>query len=607
MSTTVRTDLDDAATLAGFKRIQEAAIETARKMDESNKSWARSASISSQGQAYMQQLSKGARLSAEGLGFVSQALGRVNPSLALLGEQSTKQLPTIMALGTSMSRYVFAGGALAAIGISAGKIAAEMGRVRHETVGADSALGQLIKTSKDINPNSFLGRLANGTLARAASLFGTSIAEIEEQQSDLQRGGAWRDKGDEGRNRSEGIANTLRDAQNQRQKVKDYTAGVSGMDSAAEIQRKIEFEKQRIAGLVQLGKLTDEEAQASDAYTQALEAQYDEVIGRINELRDIEETLANEQKTRWIGDIKTQSEAKKVLSDLIGEYRQLYNTDQLTGEKRKNLLAGIAAAQSRLNEKLAEERAEIKANIELIKQETAARWENKIAARAEHADQVKAFAEKLRAAARGGGGGGLVAQGPGGVDGQGAARPQGWQAWGGASRMSLNPFDQGGGEGGGADIGGGGLDAQPGAINPQLRRKAKNAARRAFLEQVDDIRRGFDDAMAAMDKLEKAGINVDDQRKEARKKRNQAMVQARGERGEEEQQAVLNVQQDARDKQIEAAAKRQKLSQDQLEVLRQVVALYDAEVAENAAQRKELEAIKATLGRAANNQRGNGR
>ena len=113
--------------------------------------------------------------------------------------------------------------------------------------------------------------------------------------------------------------------------------------------------------------------------------------------------------------------------------------------------------------------------------------------------------------------------------------------------------------------------------------------------------------MAAMDKLEKAGINVDDQRKEARKKRNQAMVQARGERGEEEQQAVLNVQQDARDKQIEAAAKRQKLSQDQLEVLRQVVALYDAEVAENAAQRKELEAIKATLGRAANNQRGNGR
>jgi hypothetical protein len=176
-----------------------------------------------------------AKVSAEGLGFVSQALGRVSPQLALLGEQSTKQLPTIMSLGQSMSKYVFAGGALATIGASAGKVAYEMSQISKGTITADSHLGQLLATSNDISPNSFFGRLLNGTFNRALNAFGTSLQEVEEQQRDLKLGASWKigegiqpDKDADSKKASEELAKKLREQQAQRANTGDNRREAEG-------------------------------------------------------------------------------------------------------------------------------------------------------------------------------------------------------------------------------------------------------------------------------------------------------------------------------------------------------------------------------------------
>lgn len=590
MSTVIRTELDDTQVAAGFKRMQAGAASTSTAFAK-----------------WSNQTAGAAKVSAEGLGFVSQALGRISPQLALLGEQSTKQLPTIMALGQSMSKYVFAGGALAAIGASAGKIAFEMAKVRHETIDANSALGQFIETSNTIKPNTFLGRLMNGTVNGALRLLGTSTAEIEEQQRDIARGGSWRDKGDEARNRSEGIAYNLRAGQSQRAKIKDYTSGVEGIDSVDKINQFIEAEKKRIAGLVQLGKLTDEEAQASDAYTQALEQQYDVVIGRINDLRDVETQLATEEKQRWIEDIKTKQEAKKALDDMIGEYHQLYNTNQLTAKRQKELLAGIANAQAKYNEKLNEERQFIKDNIALIKEQTQARIEQRAEMEKQRQGEVKGWAQQLRDAAKGGGAGHV---GDGGLAQQGGG-PNGWRAWGGAAAMGINPFGPGMGNATGGDVQAGGDDGGMPVVglqaNGPIARRAAGIARRELKAQIQQIRKAFDDEMAAADKLEKQGIDVKDQRKEIARRRNQKLAEARGDRDDNEREAMLQLQRDARDKQVEAAAKRRDMGREQIELLKKVVELQDIEIADQNALQKDLDAIRAVLGRAANNQRANAR
>ncbi len=588
MSTVIRTELDDTQVAAGFKRIQAGANATTL-------TWNKMAA----------QTHQAGKVSAEGLGFVSQALGRINPSLALLGEQSTKQLPTIMALGTSMSKYVFAGGALAAIGASAGKVAMEMGRVRKETVDATSALGQLIETGKDINPNSFWGRLMNGTLAAATNLFGTSVAEIEEQQRDMARGAAWRDKGDEAKNRSEGIANSLRGAQSQRAKIRDYTSGIDGMDSASKIQALIAAEEKRIAGLVTLGKLTDEEAQASDAYTQALEQQYDVVIHRIDELRDLKADFAIEEKNRQLEDIKYSKDAKKNVDDLIGQYHQLYNTDQLTGEKKKALLAEINAAEQKYIEL---RNKEYEQNKLLLEQEKEARIERMMDMEREKnavaGERAANLFQRLKEAGAGGGvGGGVIAQQGGGV--------QGWRQWGGAAAMGLNPFGpmdgNAGGEGGGNAVGGGEAAVGGGNINPRMRRQARNAAQKAFREEVKRIQQAFAEEMGAVDEKEKLGVDVADQRRDVRQRRKQRLVDAEAERANNAQENLVEAQKLQLDKAVEAEGNRRKLTREQIDLMHQLVDLQAQTIAAAEADRKDLDAIRAALGRAANNQRANNR
>jgi hypothetical protein len=177
--------------------------------------------------------------------------------------------------------------------------------------------------------------------------------------------------------------------------------------------------------------------------------------------------------------------------------------------------------------------------------------------------------------------------------------------------MGINPFGPGMGNAPGGDVQAGGDDGGLPVVGMQpngpIARKAAGIARRELKAQIQQIRKAFDDEMAAVDKLEKQGIDVKDQRKEIARRRNQKLAEARGDRDDNEREAMLQLQRDARDKQVEAAAKRRDMGREQIELLKKVVELQDIEIADQNALQKDLDAIRAVLGRAANNQRANAR
>lgn len=698
MSTTTKLDLDITNAVSGFDTVSEKAKQTGKDISDS------------------------ARMSAEGLGFITSTLGRLNPALAFVGESTVKQLPSLIRMGDQLKRMGLAGGAIAATGAAIGAIAAELGRARKETVQAGSAGEGLLHFLEDASnfrklDIPFFGRLE---VIRKGGLIDWAMSSVHDWSM------ATNQALEKEREEAEKIANQrmVDSAAERRHEQINQAMRIAGFQEAADGYAEqfksisdINAELERQAGIVnelRLEKqglnsgLTEEKAAVIQAKTNELLAKRLEMQKQGREFQkamtqqDEGLRFARELDT----ELNTQWELHARIGRLLAEQRKLEREGKFDAEQRSRIenellqikqkaaeidkagldanksiatakkqqdrdiklaglndptkprdelnvakeLAGIDDEVNRKQESLSTLLKSEKRDKEAIKQleteiveligkqtslkielnnvrlqeiaaakalrqeEELARGERRRDAEMDRQGQVQNWAARLRGfggqggGGQGGGGGGLVAQGPGGVDGQGAARPQGWQAWGGASRMSFNPFDQvGGGEGGGADIGGGGLDIGLAPANPQMQRKARNAARKAFRLEVDQIRDAFENEMQAVDKAEAQGFDVKDQRKDVRQRRKQRLIEAKGERGENEQENLLEAQKLARDKQVDAAAKRQKLSQDQLEVLRQSIDLHDAEIADIVALRKDLEAIRSTLGKAAANQRANSR
>ncbi len=544
MATTIRTDIDDKPVTDGFKRIAAAASSTSstiQKTAESSASKSANAWVK-----YADSTYKASKTSAEGLGFISSALGRINPQLALVGEQTVRQLPTIMAWGSSLAKWGLVGGAMAAIGGAASKIAFSLSQINKDGVGANSELGKLVDMANSVKPGSFAERLLTGTLGA----LGVDRNEINDQQR--QDSTTWKMDEEKSGSKSGGNLFQMNKSRDQQQKIKDYTSGVSGVESKTRVSELLELEQKRIEGLRTLEALTDSEAEASQAYTDALKSRYEELDARIDDLRESEKDFANEQKALWIDDIKTSEEAKKAVERLTGEYRAAYRNDKLSGDEKKQRLGELSKAQGQYNKLLADEKQNHKDIVEAIRLEVIARREARMEAEKERQDAIKARANELL------------------------------------------------GQQGGA----GGL-ANEVRVDPKMIRKARAAASQAVKQQVAEVQQAFADEMEAADRLERGGINVDEQRKEIRQRRNQGIRAAKAGRGDREQDELMDQQKNILDRVVANGSLQLGQGQLQLEINQEAANQIDQnkrDIIEVQRQMAAFLAVRKAVGRAANNQ-----
>lgn len=545
MSTTIRTDLDDGKVVAGFKRIAAAAKSTHVELQKSNADTAANSWVKYVDSSYKAE--KANRISAEGLGFVSGALGRLNPGLALLGEQTVKQLPTLMAWGSALTKWGLAGGALAAVAGAGSKVALALAQINKEGVGANTELGKLIALANSVTPGSFADKVLSGALG----LVGANRNDLNEQAR--QDASKWTMDESRSGSKSGGNLSNMNQRSAQQQKIKDYTSGVGGIESKERVSELLALEQKRIEGLRTLESLTDSEAEASAAYTDALKSRYEEIDSRIDDLRESEKAFANEQQARWVDEIKTTEEAKKAVERLTGEYRALYRQDKLTDDEKKRRLAELNSAQAKHNALLDEEK---KAHLEIVdamKQEAIARRQARQEAEQQRQEAIKARAAELI----GQQGGNMGLAGEGGVD-------------------------------------------------PKMMRKARAAASRAVRDQIKEVQRAFADEMAAADNMQRAGINVDEQRKEIRQRRARGVREAKAGRGDAEQDALMDMQKGIMDRVLANGGAQLGQGKLQLEINQEAANQIDKnnrDIIEINRQMAGFLAARKAAGKAARNQR----
>ncbi len=508
MSTTIRTDLDDKPVVDGFKRIAAAATSTTatiQKTAESSASKSANAWVK-----YTDSTYKASRTSAEGLGFISSALGRINPQLALVGEQTVKQLPTLMAWGTSLAKFGLVGGALGTIGASAISIAGNFRKLRNETVEAEGALGKYI---------SLLDSMRLG--GAAGKQVGAIADELDRQRNPPKWTMDEARSGDMDKTRGDAVRNAIA----QQAKIKDYTSGIDNVDSTEKINAMLAAEEKRIKGLEQLHHLTVEEADASQAYQEGLIARYDVLNSRIDDLRQLEKDFATEDKNRSVADIKTKENANALIAKQIGLYRQLYNTDQLTGDKQKEILTTINALQSKKNSLLEEERQKREAlDAAMRKEEAQEDRRNRNAGRG--------LVDQLRGGAGGGGGDGV---------------------------------DRGAGIG----------NQIVGAVDKnRIQRQARNAAMIVMRQKIDELDEAFDqeiaDIRAKVASGELGGREGADLRRQALKDRNQGRLAAKAQEKSDEKTIAQRETANAANKVVDALEARGDLDAKQAEAVRQL-------------------------------------
>ncbi len=689
MGVVVTASMDEKQTVAALDRMGNKATEVGKKF------------------------AKTGQQSAEGLGFITSALGRLSPGLSFVGEATTKQLPTIIQYGDQLKQWGLVGGAIAATGAAIATIAAEMGKARKETIQAGSAGESFMEFLENVSNFKsvdipFFGRLQvisrNDPVGMALGMVHRWVTGVQEaterERKEIERLAKMQYEADQQGARARQIELAANAAVHQ-EAVEAMTDKLTSVEQInAELKRQVDL----TASLMTLdgrGKLTEEEAAKIMATQNALLAKRAEMQ---KQGREFDKVMAQQDASIAFAKeldvaVNSQWETHAKIAKLMAEERDLDRIGLLTTEKRvdiENQISQVKQKQAdidkaardaakadkesrrqqaeeitmgtlsdptkqrdellvakeiakirdmmaskqrefdqllssdlRNTEEIARQEQEIVAlrnketslliehkNVrlqelaavrEMRAEEEAARRERRAGVESERRELIRNWAGMIRGGGgqpvqvAGGGGFGPPAAG-GGVGaggGQQAAGPQGWQPWGGPVRMGLQPFWQGGpgGQNDGSGQGGGGdFDTNPAAPNARMQRKARAAARNVFLEQVDAIRRAFDEEMAGADKLEKQGIDVGDQRKDIARRRNQKMAQAKADRGDNEQEELVGLQKDARDKQVDAAAKRQKLNADMVDVLKQVVADNDMEAKDIAALQKDVDIIKAAVG-----------
>lgn len=614
MSTTIRLDLDDAKVAAGFKRIAQSVKDSSATIAAAtNGMHAPMTRYTAQMKAAEGQTKKTAQVSSEGLGFVASALGRLNPQLAMVGEQTVKQLPTLMKWGTTISKMGIVGGAFSAIAGSVAKVAFGFAQLNKEAVSAETTLGRLIDNVSQLDQSATITKLLNRGIDAGLGMFGgASRDEIQQQMREEQT--KWKMNDEKSGDPQKVIRDQMAKSLEMQAKLKDAGGGMMALNSTADIQQKIELEKKRIDGLAQLGKLTEEEAQVSAAYQSALIARYDEINERMNDLYDLQQSIADEQETRWVAELKNSQEATKQLQKYIGEYRRLHNTDQLTEQRRHELLQAMNALQGRKLALLGEEKQK---QIELTEQ-VAARLalESKAAFEQLKTDKERAAAklaqwrgekEHATAIVKAAGGGGDAAAGPNPV-----GRAGGWQAWGGAARVpQLQDFWRRGGGGGAGGQGGqggeGGAGGDPaadllgmidrGVNHDEIRKHARivaNKKMRAAAQAADDA---FGKELKEIAGQDWGGDNRAraDAIEAARKARNIARRKAVADRDGNEVDEVGKQTKEARGKVRDALEAQGSINNEQALMLKQLGDEALAGKAERERQAAEIKALRMQL------------
>jgi polyhydroxyalkanoate synthesis regulator phasin len=195
-------------------------------------------------------------------------------------------------------------------------------------------------------------------------------------------------------------------------------------------------------------------------------ARYDVLNSRIDDLRQLEKDFATEDKNRNIVDIKTKENANALLTKQIGLYRQLYNTDQLTGDKQKEILTTINALQAKKDALLEEERQKREALDAALRKEEA---QPDLRAR----NAGKRLVDMIRGQGGGGQAGPQGQGGMGGGGGQGQQQPQGQDGPNLGDVVAQRVI--------------GGVDQK------KIQRNARNAAMNLYRQKIEELNQAFDD------------------------------------------------------------------------------------------------------------------